>query len=294
MESSDVFIRSDTLFSALCHAWLLLFGPPALESLLQRFLSASPPFRLSSAFPVVNGDFYFPVPLNQFPREKKLKKKRLVQKKVFEKLLAGKPFEELPETAEILRETSTPYTLVTHPHIRLSRTQNRPGEDFFHTTDVHYSRGSALYFLVQFDDPGLKRSFEAALRLLCDEGIGGDRSSGKGLFHQPDFDRLTLDTPENANGCLCLSLYYPREDEMQDLTDGFYELIERRGYIYSPFHQTLRRRSVRMFTEGSVFPASSPRVGRLANVTPQSVPTRHPVYRFGILVSVPCYLGGKR
>ncbi len=38
------------------------------------------------------------------------------------------------------------------------------------------------FFLVDFKDASFKKQFDAALLLLSQEGIGGDRSSGKGRF----------------------------------------------------------------------------------------------------------------
>jgi CRISPR-associated protein Csm4 len=50
--------HSDTLFSAICHAWLKMYGKEDLECLLEAFLKAGdegaePPFSFSSAFPFV-------------------------------------------------------------------------------------------------------------------------------------------------------------------------------------------------------------------------------------------------
>lgn len=67
---------------------------------------------------------------------------------------------------------------------------------------------------------------------MCDEGIGGDRTCGKGLFRQPvflDFEPLHIAEP---NAAYSLSAYFPRPEEIAGLDESFYELEERKGYIF--------------------------------------------------------------
>jgi len=51
IENVSTIVHSDTLFSALCHAWGRLFGQADLEAGLNRFRAGDAPFRLSSTFP---------------------------------------------------------------------------------------------------------------------------------------------------------------------------------------------------------------------------------------------------
>lgn len=44
LESTDVIIHSDTLFSAFCNSYLLLYGEEKLNNLLSKFIEGSPPF----------------------------------------------------------------------------------------------------------------------------------------------------------------------------------------------------------------------------------------------------------
>jgi CRISPR-associated protein Csm4 len=65
-----------------------------------------------------------------------------------------------------------------------------------------------------------------------------------------------------------------------------YEILERGGWIASPFSgRQLRRQSLRMFAEGSVFPVS--RLGELADVTPEGFGNTHSIYRSGFSLSLP-------
>jgi CRISPR-associated protein Csm4 len=68
-----------------------------------------------------------------------------------------------------------------------------------------------------------------------------------------------------------------------------YVLQQRGGWIASPSSgRQLRRQSVNMFAEGSVFPVEPE--GKLADVTPgnfDQTPHGHKVYRSGIALSLP-------
>lgn len=179
--------------------------------------------------------------------------------------------------------------------------------NFYHTGFVQFEyeqngngtkKHSGLYFLLQFHntDEYLENRLQAALNLLGEEGLGGERSSGAGRF-KVDWSNLPSDWQKvvdfKAENSHCLiSLFYQESLSPEFLTDSSYEIIERGGWISSPFSgQQLRRKKVRMFAEGSVF--SSPPSGQLANVTPREFITPegeykpHPIYRNGISLSLP-------
>ena len=94
--------------------------------------------------------------------------------------------------------------------------------------------------------------------LLGDEGLGGDRTYGMGLF-KPEFSEFS-DFPKwlvldgKADLWITMSLYRPNEEELE--IEGFqpggswYRLVEKGGWIYSI---GLRKPRVTYFEEGSVF-----------------------------------------
>ena len=304
LESTDIVIHSDTLFSAFCNCYLLLYGESELNNLLDRFLKGEPPFIISSAFPWWEDKFYFPVPLNQIPKEKKFKKIKFVEKDAWGKLLSGEKLENLnnfksiPDITTDDENKKTPYKIITTPRVALSRLNNHPGENFFHFGEVFYKENSGLFFLVDFKDETIKKEFEATLRVMSDEGIGGDRTVGKGFFEIKETGTMEFNIEietgetklgENKRTYITLSLYYPKEDEIIKFENSFYEIIERKGYIFSPYCKSLRRKSVRMFAEGSVLFTNSEMKGTLANVTPE-IFDKHTVYRYGFCFALPCKL----
>ncbi len=284
-EGSKYYIPSDTLFSAICHSYLLLYGE--LDTLLKGFVDGTPTFLISSAFPYSGENYFFPVPKNQIPKNKELKKILFVDLNGLQRLLHGETLEKIKE--EIKTIPPFPWEVENIPRISLSRLTNHPGENFFHFGQVTYHSASGLFLLLDFKDNNFKKKILSTLNLLAHEGIGGDRTSGKGLFAKPEISEIDIVIPSNLDGLYSLSMYYPLPNEISDISKGFYEFEDRKGYIYSALGQSLRKRSIRMFIEGSVFPAGINRLGTIVDVTPEAFKV-HKIYRYGYIFSIPCKL----
>lgn len=218
---------------------------------------------------------------------------------------------------------SNMFTKQQLPKVAIDRTTH--ASNFYHTGFVHYAWTSqppsgitpntdaiddneiiegvisttGLYFLIQFPqaNTALETKLRGVLEFLGEEGIGGERSSGAGRFY-PHWNPLPSEWAKavgfnvsHHQHCL-LSLFGEKDLSETWITDGDrYALQERGGWIVSPFSgRQQRRKSLQMFTEGSVF-STSPN-GQLIDVTPydrQGNPkfTKHPVYRSGLAVSLP-------
>lgn len=160
---------------------------------------------------------------------------------------------------------------------------------------------SGLYFLVNIgSDEVLQKRLENALNWLGEEGIGGERSSGAGRFQATWLDLSEAVSPwreiiEYSETRVYYSLISLLGDDDGSFlqtsivnTDSSYEIRERGGWIAE---SNIRRKTARMFVEGSVFPDLP--VGKLINVTPRELRKpdgsykTHPIYRNGISVSLP-------
>ncbi|MBW4590197.1 type III-A CRISPR-associated RAMP protein Csm4 [Aetokthonos hydrillicola Thurmond2011] len=157
---------------------------------------------------------------------------------------------------------------------------------------------SGLYFLLEFPEYNAELSthLETALELLGDEGLGGERSSGAGRFKVewqdlPSDWKKVVEYPEEPTHYYLISLFW--DDDQSELEKlitkkSSYEIRERGGWI---IQSNIRRQMVRMFTEGSVFPAKPN--GKLIDVTPRELITSdgkyktHPIYRSGISLNLP-------
>ncbi len=284
-EGTKIHIPSDTFFSALCHSYLLLYGE--VDSLLKGFTVGNPPFLISSAFPFWKENYFFPIPKNQISKDKELKKIRFVDLGGLKKLLSGERLDEVKDGMKTL--PSFPCEIEDTPRISFNRWTNHPGENFFHFGQVEYLSDSGLFLLIEFKDINFKKKLISTFNFLSHEGVGGDRTIGKGLFNKPEVSEIEIEVTSNHDALYSLSMYYPLPGEIPKITNGYYELEDRKGYIFSPFCQSLRRRSVRMFTEGSVFPGNDKLLGNIVDVTPEAFKA-HKVYRYGYIFSIPCRL----
>lgn len=324
-ETSDV-IHSDSLFGALSCAWSTLHGDDELEALIEEFLKGTAPFVISSGFPFISDLLLFPKPLgalveligaNGAENEKKIKKAEFVSKEVFEWIMGGgKPADSdwafiyngnkiagiasASEKALIGQKPSKTvfWKRQEAPHVVLDRSNQ--SSSIFRVGDVSFSKGTGFYFLVDFRDNSIISKFDGAMRLLGDEGIGGERSTGKGsfIFKKESVEIRTensnIDNDNNSinrsSGSLALlSLYHPAKTEVELglLMRSRYQLITRRGWISSQGSRTLRKKTVRMISEGSIIPkiGGLPR-GALVDVTPQEMKA-HKVYANGLALGVP-------
>lgn len=310
-------LHSDTLKSALFVCALQLYGEEALggEAFLKRF-------NISSAFPffasMTSGRtlYFFPRPESvKLPfeiagmeegKEKKLKKVRYIEQRLFERLLRGEqrialkpqdfhgPFvasseDDLgrmleAEDCEAIMKT-TPYQ-----HVFIPRGHEGDSQPYY-VDKIFFHQQAGLFFLLHADDDETRRQVKAAMRLLADSGIGTDRNVGNGQFSWAH-DTLALNVPERGDMDLNLSIYCPAREEVADgLDKAYYGLVKRGGYISSPedeANQSIRKRSVYMFTEGSLFPRFPNRMGKIVDLKPiKYTAVEHPIWRDGRAIFVP-------
>ena len=170
------------------------------------------------------------------------------------------------------------------PRVAIDRKTS--ASNIYHFGEVSFAQNCGLYFLMDLRLKEYEKKLKASIRVLGDEGIGGDRTYGKGLF-KAEFEELKMDL-EPKDHFVTLSLYYPKEEEVS--ISRYYELVNRGGWIYSIDAKNMRRKTVRMFSEGSVFKfADMPKsgfYGDLANVKPEGF-AEHEVYRYGYAFAVP-------
>ncbi|MCW3134679.1 MAG: type III-A CRISPR-associated RAMP protein Csm4 [Methanophagales archaeon] len=331
LEQTADYIHSDTLFSAICNAYRLLYGEEELKNMLELFSGWNPPFLISSAFAYVDKIFTLPLPLSidwdkyvdrevverlnadreekekkeKFDILKTLKKVKFVSEQIFrcvmkeergiedyindKNIIQGILFDS--EEVAALRKR---FDVRENKDIKIWSKQEVPrvvidrktsSSNIYHFGEVSFARNCGLYFLMDLRQKEYKRKVEAAIRVLGDGGIGGDRTYGKGLF-KVEFEKMELDM-EPKSHFVTLSLYYPREEEVSTVMEGYYELMKRGGWIYSVDAKGMRRRTVRMLAEGSVVKSADKDLyGALANVKPGGIDL-HEVYRYGFAFAVP-------
>ena len=293
-ESSEGVLHSDTLKSAVYVSLRQLFDD---EQLVDAFMND---VTLSSAFPFVdkmdNTEFWLPRPLTyRHPNEKEYPDLRKQYKDV--------AYVTTLQMAQILRGENPSDFLddenkANQPEIWKRDTTQRVKINYDEDSDPFYlekmypkdNLNRGLYFIVQgeFDT----NKFEAALKLLADNGIGLQRSLGNGQFSFKK-EEMTIDLPDNAQSWVTLSLFRPkREDVVPILDSSNYQFIKRGGWISSPEDEqflSLRKQSIMMFTEGSVFAFNdAPTKGVVENIRPVwNNDDLHPIYRDGKAIFLP-------
>jgi CRISPR-associated protein Csm4 len=281
-EDTYDYAPSDTLFSALCHAYLGAFGVDDLVELLGRFDSRNlePPFLVSSAFPYCGDTLFLPLP-RLAPKEragetergdrKLLKDAAWVSLEDFTRLLDG----GAPAGIEANRDRLPRKELL--PRVALDRESSN--SSIYYVRRAAFPENGGLWALLDVRDETLESRLRQSLHLLGDMGLGGERTMGCGFF-EPEFAEPPQALTRLLDGeapYIALSRVSPGPEEAAAKVER-YTLVESRGWMQSPTGLQRKRRSAWFFAEGSTF---AERVrGRLLDVTPQDGPG-HPVYRYG-------------
>jgi CRISPR-associated protein Csm4 len=302
-DKSEETLHSDTLKSAIFVAAKMLFGDNADEV----FFDA---FKVSSAFPFAGDEYFFPKPmvklnidfkekgLGESKKSKKLKKLSYISNNIFEKLISGEKIElsesRLSNNGKFLfsDKPGTVFTSEVQQRLSMPVGDEKDGTPYY-IERIYFSYNCGMYFFIDYgEDENLRQNLEGALKLLGDEGIGTDKHIGNGIFI-PEWKQLSLNLPNNADSHLTLSLYCPEKGELKKdlLEQSSWQLIKRGGYIASPANIdfiTFRKKSVYMFSEASVFPASMNIKGKKVNLKPENISElNHPIWRDGNAFVIP-------
>lgn len=316
LEATSETFRSDSLFSALCAAVREYYGPAQLDELLAACCVDPPPFRLSSCFPRAGDVLFFPRPQLPLPTApppdaaKRLKRTRYVSQGLLARWLAGEDLSGELAPANFLAasgawlsaaerarlgplltgETTALWVRDEVPRVAVDRRTHASA--IWRCGRLLFQPGCGLYFLAQWNTLDWRPVVETALAVLGDAGLGGRRSQGHGQFAVAPPTTLELPEPAAPDAWLTLALYWPTSEELAAgvlAEPARFELVVRQGWAASPATGGLRRREVRMVTEGSLL-ARPPR-GALADVTPEGF-AAHRVYRAGLAFPLGVRLGG--
>ena len=296
------WLPSDSLFAALVTAWAQTGAD--VKARLEPFTRGEPPFRISSAFPWVNGIRFFPAPA-AFPESatlegKTAKRVRWLSASVLERLRGGEPVSTdalvhrgtvwiTPEESERLRARYSDddgkirlWQSFVVPRVTVDRASNT--SNLFHAGRVSFAEGDGLWFAGRGAQTDWVRE---ALKVLADTGLGGLRNYGHGAFTLNDGADDLPDSP-SADAGMLLSRYAPGDaDEIRATlqSDGAaYQLKTVGGWCTDDTGQAWRRRMVRLVAEGALLPNVARARGKLVDVRPDKVSqfTARAVYRYGL------------
>lgn len=146
-----------------------------------------------------------------------------------------------------------------------------------------------FYFLIN-DNELKSEEFDKIItcfRILCDEGIGGERSTGKGAFQGIEIIDKNFKN-DKSELYISLSLINPANDnEFKNVV--FYDLIKRGGgSLGNEEASEYHRKQVKMISEGAII--KNQIKGRIVDVSPDKNIYSHKIYRYGKAFLLP--LGG--
>lgn len=161
---------------------------------------------------------------------------------------------------------------------------------------LYFSEHCGLCFFFSLHDSAFAPVFYECLNHLSSQGIGTDRSSGNGHFtFRVEEHAIQLPHSNHADAWLALGHYLPAsaEELMKiNLEESAYALVKRGGFIAGSSDSSfahLRKKSIYMFSEGSVFKAPDCPKGGLTDLKPDW-PGMHPVWRDGAPLFIPVIL----
>ncbi|MES2648155.1 MAG: type III-A CRISPR-associated RAMP protein Csm4 [Bacteroidota bacterium] len=260
-------------------------------------------FRISSAFPFCDKDYFLPKPggMNfQFEKGNDLTEAKMAKKIVYvsHSLLAQwakKPDykiivsgRQVGDNAFLFQSNDARKFLHTSIQQRVSvgveDVETRP----YYFERLFFEEGSGLYFLMQFTNEELRLQVLHALRILGDAGIGTDRTVGNGQFKADEPSAFNLPVGNSKGRQMALGLYLPTKEELAatEMNESNWTLIRRGGYMAASdndSYRSLRKNSIYFFGEGSAFKVRQPLKGRYIDLQPKwNDPGMHPVWRCGM------------
>ncbi|MFQ3599597.1 MAG: type III-A CRISPR-associated RAMP protein Csm4 [Chloroherpetonaceae bacterium] len=312
-ESGDM-LHSDTLFSALANIYALAFEKA--DEFIQ--LVETGKLRFSSGlfgleFVKEKKRIYFvPKPELNYETEKQerkqIKKIQFVSLGVLKEfakrnndtielnvkdyvIIGGKFLTSKEEVASDL-ENKKFISIQTAPKVFVRKEVKE--DAFYHESNLQFlpiqsSDGETIakgFFYVLFEHSLSEtelQEFQAAVRLLADEGIGGSRSTGCGHIEEVRFEEIAIEN--SGQSYLGLSLVSPNNDAEFKSAEQ-YDLLMRGGGSMGEYgNYKKHRKRARFIREGAVY--NSPIQGKLVDVSPDENALPHKILRNGINFSIP-------
>jgi CRISPR-associated protein Csm4 len=325
----DLIIHSDTLFSAIIniHSKVYEDTEEFIKLFEEGKIKISSAFPILSSSENDKNIFFLPKPeldFNSDTNTKEEKKIKFISTEVYKKInsmllntqnlnisftdrnyfsLIGSAYcvvkEELPvsvvwKSAIIISKEVTPKTKVY---------SDKQEDNFYHETNIQLkpiviekdTNNKIIYsphFYFMYDlncSEEQKNKFFTCLRVLADQGIGGERSAGKGQLEEIVKTEIPLELKSNSNEYMLLSLCNPNSQKEFDSFEK-YEIAVRGGGSLS-FDDEIetdeaddiklyRKKQARMITEGAIVKGKVD--GRLVDVSPENANAfEHNFYRNG-------------
>ena len=296
---SESVLHSDTISSALAALHAQNGKAEDTESFIKSFC-------ISSAFPYFKERFFLPrlagrinvriQRMQENEYRKKLKNVRYIEFPLWSSLLDGKHVEITEGQLKkdfLVAGTEDIRTVIrseTMQRVAVPRSDNAEASPFFFDWKF-FDKDAGLYCLTDASGDNLDEII-TLFRQLGETGIGTDKNVGGGKF-TVSVASLEFRVPDTANAQALLSMYIPEKEEMKnlDLEHSRYWIVSRGGYIAGssdPKFWHLKKKSVFMFSEGSVICSREKLYGKTVDLRPEwNDSTLHKVFRSGKALAIP-------
>ncbi len=286
LEKISVNCHCDTLYSAICHEILKLYGEEALKSFYEETKSGK--FLLSDLLPYKQDNLLIPKPILYIERnvEKQVsdsvKKKKMKKLQFIPVMKINEFFNGEAEEIEFAKN-------VVYEKNAISKDSDSENNKLYSVAITRFDEDCGLYFIVKMQEDK-KEWFDGIINSLALSGIGGKRTSGYGQFEVEDDCQLEINSniseeakiaqllEQKGDYYLTLSAFYPQKEEILKLKSGYYSLIQRQGFVQSATYSDnlLKKIPITMINAGSCFEERFD--GDITDVSKQG---NHPVYRYG-------------
>ena len=265
--STEDHFLADTLFSALCHAAVSLYGPTGAELLHEQ--AGSGQLCLSDGMPWKGDDLYLPKPFfyaeNRQEVDPKLRKAM--------KKLAWIPISAFGAFAESV-QGGEPFDAGAHKvqfgaAEEMTKAAVQPGKDTlpYQVGVYRFEADCGLWFLAGCETEEQMFRLRKLTEALGFSGIGGKTSAGYGKFHVQSCQKVDGDDHQlkwlksaleknTSKTQLLLTTSLPAENELEGILDGAsYQLTRRSGFVRSSIGGAGRKKKTQYFlSAGSVLP----------------------------------------
>ena len=268
---------ADTLFSALCHEAVKLYGSDGAEKLYR--LAHEGELMLSDGMPYCGDILLVPKPIIHIEGEresdssmkKKFKKLKYIPINDMGSFLDGK-YDPSDALDIKLGESDIRNAAAIHDD-----DDNEP----FNIGTYTFAKNCGLYFIAQISSDEAGEVLDKLLESLSYTGIGGKVSAGLGRFEFTKTDmpaELEKRLAGNSSAYMSLSVSMAMDDELDSAVQGaYYEMIKRSGFVASPTYadNPQKKTDLYCFRSGSCF--KNRFHGGVFDV---SAGGNHPVYRY--------------
>lgn len=290
MDRTSTLIHSDTLFSALSNSFIKLFGEDKFNIFEDNLVISS----IFIGLRLQEKDILF-LPMPEIPlkvddeQHKKYKKIQWISKdalfellKFFDKenfqifikdttylkFLNSKTLvlkEEFDHIGEEIKFIDT----ILEPKVSVDRENNKSVNLYFQEnlilSQIKTSKGIKitpfLYFF-KYINSELESLFIPTINLFVEEGLGGERTTGKGFFNY--YEKDSIDFSEQGDFEITLSTTIPKREEVNNLI--YYQIIKRDGFIFYKYPTGMKKKTHYKLKEGAL--VKSPYKGENINVSP--------------------------